>query len=708
MRSTNWLKSVFLCTLLSIGSASPNYAQVPSLAASDAYFVTVKTEFGNETFTIIRDGRIEEQFYFVPARPHVAVETVKGKKYPVFQLLSFQRKQADNTLKQGGILQLSLQMGISEDTQDALLKKVQGKFQLSDSKKVHRLSPIPMKEAQIAMYDMSGDMMDSAPVKEGVAPIFGNQQFPFMLNLTDLGSDAMESLCRGRGGLPVIVTYTFLGMTEPGGFKVEVNWDSCFKHFSTDTKLRAKVGYKMLGADLGADFSTIREEMISNGMIKVTSLTNEAMSESSIDAAMNPILNLITAELFEGIKAPPAITPAAAKEIAPPEGAKEPAESGVQAVAASGTASDSEVLPPVVKVASPTAPVTAPATGVASAVGSIAPVVGELAKTLGGAATTAIPVVGPVMKALEVAADIAANTKVDLGASFALKDVKIVKKGKFTYTYDRQAVVERKTSFGGPIGIGSFDKKTQDACITVLPDGNWESAFYLIPPVGDPAKLGFKYMTLSVIPVMNGKAVSGQKTETAMFNKNGQGIWQDKNGNEVSMFLFPLKAVYASAEYKADPSRFKFQVKTEVIPAAGSKISTVTEAPMFDGEMAMAPAQDLLEPVFLSGDCLSFGGSAEEIFVAKGTLKADNLTFNFKLDANTTSQGFLIPKDTKSLKIMGLQFISKTGKKYSWANNGRELKAQYPDMDIMFFDNDWQAQPDADAIVGAPAAAPAK
>jgi len=656
-------RKLAVCTLLFLGLATAGFSQAPSLAPADAFFVTAKTEFGNETFTIIRDGKIEGQYYFVPARPHVAIETVKGRSYPVFQLLSYQRKMADDTLKQGGILQLSVQMGISKETEKDILATIKKKFPLSDPKKSLRLSPIPMKDAQIAMYSLDGSMLDSAPIKEGVAPIFGNQQFPFMLNLTDLGADVMEALCTGRGGLPVIVTYTFQGITPPGGFKIEVDWDSCYKHFSTDTKLRAAVGYAALGANLGADHSMIREEMTSNGMIKISSLSNEAISGAALDAAMTPVLTLITSELFEGIKAPKQIDPAAAKEIAPSEGPKE-----------------------------------APAAGIIEPVADVAKAAGDAAS----AASTAVPYVGTIMKVLDVAADIAKKSKIDIGASFALKDVKIVKKGKFVYTYDRQAVVERKTSFGGPIGIGSFDEKIRQECITVLPPGNWESAYYMLPPVGDPASLGFKQINLSVVPICNGKQISGMKIESAFYKADSE-MWTGKDkGKEISFFLFPLKAVYASPEHKQDPSKFKFQITTEVIPVTGSTVKTVTEAPMFDGDLAMAPPSELLRPVYLSADCLSFGANEGEIFVVKGMLKADNYSFNFKLDENKTLQGFLIPQNAKSVKITNLQFISKTGQKFDWTNNNKELRDIYPDLDIMFFDKDWQKSLDEDAIIPVP------
>ena len=706
-----------LCTLFVLAFATPNFAQAPSLAPADAYYVSAKTEFGTETFTIIRDGRREEQFYFVPARPHVAIEKRNGKDYPVFQLLSYQRKK-DNELVQGGILQFSVQTAISKATENELLNTIKGKFPLSDSKKQHRLSPIPMKEAVISMYDLDGKLLQSAPVKEGIAPIFGNQQFPFMLNLTDLGADAMKAMTTGHGGLPVLITYTFQGMTPPGGFKIEVNWDNCYKHLSSDTKLRANVAYASLGANLGADMTKIREEMESNGMMKITALSNEALSDTALDAAMNPVIDLITKELLENIKAPPQIDPASAKEIAAPEIKDPPAGSVTPAASvaeASGVApakgTDSAIGKPAADNAAAGSGDAAAATGAAAgaavgdaikgATSAATGAAGEAAKGALDAAATSVPYVGTIMKVLDVAADIAKNSKVAIGASYALKDAQYVKKGSFVYTYDRQAIVDRKTSFGGPIGIGSFDKKIQNECITVLPDGNWEAAYYTLPSVGDSDSLGYKQINLSVTPVFGDKQIAGQKIESAIYKANTE-TWTDKNGKETRYFLFPLKAVYDSADYKSNPAGFRFRVKAEVVPLTGQSFVVDSYVPMFDGELAMSPPTDLMQAVKISTDGVTYGAGDNEIFFVKGALKADNLTLAFKLDANKGSQGFLIPKGAKSVKITGMQFFNKKGKKFDWAGNNRQLSDIDANYDITLFDSDWDKSADTDSIMGEP------
>lgn len=648
-------KIFFACLFVAVGLlySAGLYAQAPSLAPSDAFYITAKTEFGEETFTVIRDGRIEEQFYFVPARPHVAIETRNGKKTPVFELLTFQRA-VKGELKQGGILQLSIQTGISQATETDLLNKIKSNFPLKDSNKKHRLSPIPMKDAQVTMYDLGGDMLSSAPVKAGVAPLFGNQQYPFMLNLTDLGADTMEALTRGKGGLPVIISYTFQGMTPAGGFKVEVNWDSCFKHFSTDTKLKAQVGYAMLTGSLGADMATIREKMISNGMIKVSSLANEALPPEKIDAVLEPVLALVTKELFEQIKPPAQIPPAMAKEIAPVDGPKSPAADTIKQA-------------------------------------------GEAIGEAASAATTAIPYVGTIMKIM----DMAMKTKMDVGASFSLKDVKIVKKGKFTYTFDRQAIVERKTAFGGPIGIGAFAREIQDQCIHILPIGHWEAAHFVLPPVGDLEQFGASHMTMTVRALENKKQISGMPIQMATYNYKGDGLWRGSDGREISKLLFPLKAVFASDAFKKNPESFKFSVSSEIIGRSG-KVSMTSEVQMFDGDAALSSVGEDFIPVFVSGDCLSFGKGEDEIFRVNGSLKAGKNNFRIGLSEDATSAAFLIPANEKSVKITNLVFFSKTGKKYQWSGVGKDLREISPELDIMLFDSDWQSQPDADSISGSP------
>lgn len=621
------------------------FAQAPSLAASDQFVVTVETENGDETFSIIRDGRIEEQFYYLPIRPIVAFQDVNGKKSPIFQLMSYQTKDKDDNLVQGGILQLSMVMGVSQETIDKLLKKIKSGIRLSTYKSNHRLAPMPIKSAELTLYDLGGDMLDQAAPKGGIAPIFGTQHYPFMLRLKDLGTDIMEALCRKQGGLPVLITYTFQGMTPKVGFAVEVNWDACYKHFSTDTNVALSVAKNAISGDLGLDIATLREEFESKGLIKIDSLTDETFSSEQLDELMGPVLNLITAELFEQIHAPTSISPAeakAVKDLAP----KSPVAEGIKAAT-------------------------------------------EAYKKLTG-------------KFFSVNAQV----------NFALKDVKIVKKGKFTYKFDRQSIIDRTSSFGGLLGIGNYPKEIQDKCITTMPAGKWESAYFILPAVGDPDALGITSLDISVTPeekdAKSGKwaQISGYKIESAGFNKTGEAIWTaggDKK--EVTRFLYPLKALYESEGFST--GNYRFKVDTTIKPKTGKSIQTTSYMPLFDGDLPIAPPDDLVDVLTIDGSCLTYGEDVGQIFKAVGQLKAGKLSWGINLNSDNPMQTFLIPTDEKNITIPSLKFAQKSGLLGNWKDCNKNLRELDPGLWFMLFDGDWQETVDyeklpADAIMPSP------
>jgi hypothetical protein len=616
----------FLALFLLFGYAAAQ-AQAPSLAASDQYVVTVDTEEGEQTFTIIRDGRIEEQFYYLPIRPTVASTEKDGKKSPVFQLTSYQTKNKNDELVQGGILQLSMVMGVAKKTREEILKKIKRKFIFKDYSKQHRLSPMPIKSAQLSLYDMGGDILDQVQPKGGVAPIFGTQHYPFMLKLKDLGADMMEELCRNKGGLPVLITYTFSGMTPKVGFEVEVDWDACYKHFSTDTNVGIDVAKNALSGGLGLDITTLREEFESKGLIKITSLSDENFSAEQLDELMSPVLNLITIELFEQIHPPESITPAAAKELKK-DVEKSPSAQTVQAVTEAALKATKRFF----------------------------------------------------------------NAKAQV--NFALKDVKIVKKGKFTYKFHRQSIVDRTSSFGGLLGIGEYPKKVQDECITTMPAGNWEAAYYILPAIGDPDTLGIRTVSISVTPEEKSgsrwKQIQGQKIESAIFNKNGDQKWTDKNGKEVSRFLFPLKALYAKEGFKEE--NYHFKIETTITPVAGKSTSTVTYNPVFDGDLPMAPPSDLVDVLTIDGCCLTFGQDEGEVFKVVGMLTAGRSSWRIILDQDNYVANFMIPADEKVIKATSMKFAGKKGMLGSWTQAGKNLRQVEPSLQFLLFDYDWEEE----------------
>lgn len=609
-------------------------AQVPSLAAADQYVVTVETERGKENFTIIRDGRIEEQFYYVPVKPIVAYDTDKnGNKSPIFNLLSYQvPDEKKEKLVEGGILQTSMVMTVSEQTQKELLKKINRQF--FKLGKINRLSPLPIKKSELAIYDLGGNLLDQAPPKSGVGPAFGTQHYPFMLRLKSLGADIMRELSQKNGGLPVLITYTYSGMTPKVGFEVEVDWDACYQHFSTDTNVGIEAIKNAIGGGVGLDITTLRENFESKGLIKITSLGDETVTSEQLDELMSPILNLITVELFQQIHCPDNIDPAAAKELKQPGEYADLAQAGVKAV-----------------------------------------------------------------KSLMGKAFFSAKVQVN----FALKDVKIVKKGKFTYKFDRQTIMDRTGCFGGFIGIGEYDKKIQEKCFSVMPPGNWEAAYFMLPAVGDSETLGIADVSLTICPeeTKDGKKwqqISGLPMQSAVFREN---VWFDKNRKEISNILFPLKAIYAREGFEKNNYRFRIQTRINISGSRNSRtIEVENYSPMFDGSIPVAQPGNLVDIVSLDGNCLTFGTDEETVYAAFGIIQCGKKSkINFRIDEKNPEQIILVPAGTDAT-INSLKFASKKGLLGTWKYQNTPLRDVDPGMQIMFFDYDWvENQPDNDGIL---------
>ncbi|MFZ5951024.1 MAG: hypothetical protein ACOYXC_09985, partial [Candidatus Rifleibacteriota bacterium] len=557
------------------------FAQAPSLAANDQYVVSIETENGEEAFTLIRDGRIGEQFYYVPIKPTIAVEKKDGKPSPVFQLLSYQTKEGD-----GGILQMSMVTGISKEAVEKLKSKL---FSLKlPPGKAPRLSPLPIKSAELTLYDLGGQMLDQAAPKSGIAPIFGTQHYPFMLRLKSLGTDIMKALTTKQGGLPVLITYTFQGMTPKAGFEVEVNWDACYEHFSTNTEVAAEVAKNAVSGGLGLDIATLRESFVSEGLIKINQLTSEEVDAKLLDDLMVPVLDLITKELFEQIHPPTSIPPAEAEKLKEDEQSSE---------------------------------------------------IGSAIKT---ASEAAMKMAGRFFKV---------GVKVD----FALKDVKIVKKGKFTYKFDRQAIVERTTSYGGLLGIGQYSKDIQDKCFSTMPAGNWERAFYVLPAVGDPVSLGIDNLNIVVRLEENlgnnkWEQVSGYPQQAADFNKNKKAYWANAKGEEVFEFEFAIKALFDKEGFKRE--NYRFNIITTIKPLSPAKSMQISNtAPLFDGDLAIAPPTDLVDVLTIDASCLTYGEDAGQVFKAPGVLKAGTYSWQFVLDGNNMIKNFMVPTEEKVITV---------------------------------------------------------
>lgn len=324
MKRNLFFLAVFAGFFLLLG-LMPVGAQV-SLGSGEQTDVVVKVDGKDETYTVLRDYARRDQFYFVPNKPRLATRNVRNDKRPVFHLLKYQTKNPEtNDLVQGGILQFAVKLAPGGNTVDLIREKIATYYSMN--KDTVKVSPLPFKSAEVTIYDQKGELLTTSFQKPGIAPAFANAEIPFQVQLTDLSADVYDALTRGGGGIPIYITYTFDQISAPTGFKVTVDWDQTYNHFSKDERTKSAYtrwnyyrtwwgGWYATGTtgQRETQEQTLSEVLLENKSIKQESVAGKNFTQEEITRYMDPVIERVTKELVEKITPPEQISPAAAKE----------------------------------------------------------------------------------------------------------------------------------------------------------------------------------------------------------------------------------------------------------------------------------------------------------------------------------------------------------------------------------------------------------
>lgn len=516
------MKKLFLLAAgLLLVNAQCAFSQA-SLADKHKVDISITLDGIEENITCIQDAREEKQWYYVPNKPRlVIVKSAKSSKgLPSFSLVKYQAKdpQDPEKLLEGGVMQAAVNLSLPDG---GLNKLKEGLAAVTKQKAAEiLLAPLSMSNGKFAVYAPGGELMGDAPLAPDIGPSFANQAIPIQINLTRLGADFSDALIKTGGGILVTYIFDYNGLTPPCGFKVTVDWDQTYKHFSTNTKAKASYGKFFWSANAQTDIATVRDMLTTNKCIKVESIAGEAFKSEEIDKFLMPILESINKEIFN-IEAPAEVEPA--------------------------------------KAAEPSLP----------------------SKKWGFTAAL----------------------------SFSLKKVDKVKKGKTVYDMSRQLIVARQTVVGGLIGLGNYAKEIQDQLITVMPQGNWASAWYSLPDVGSAIDIGVTEISVTVKVVdKNGKIIPKVPQQNAKWTARAD-AWVDAKKNERNSLVFALADVYEN--FKGKESELFYYQKLDVTQKVGNKTSKLAfenTLPMFDGEAAISTPMANIACVEVNANYLTWYG----------------------------------------------------------------------------------------------------
>jgi len=292
---------------------------------------------------------------------------------------------------------------------------------------------------------------------------------------------------------------------------------------------------------------------------------------------------------------------------------------------------------------------------------------------------------------------------VRVGISVDLKDIKKARKGKETFEFNQAAVVERTTSCGAFIGVNKYPEAVKKSLVRVMPLDSWASAFLLLPGVETNPELHIQSVSMTANVVdSKGKEVSGL-SDTASWAADNPFSWKNRDGKETGSLQFPLMALFDQHDNKIEQIRREYSFKVDVIieQAFGpGKLNTVRVSylsPMFDGDLPLPAAVDLVDNVIFDLSALTFDDK-EGIKKAKIQLKrgSEKIDYSFpQKNSEERSVVFIVPAlkegEEKPEKLMASLLFDTSGKRgIAWANNGKDLREIDPSLYFMLFDSDWQ------------------
>jgi hypothetical protein len=307
----------WLVMLFAVLAASPEplvFAQA-SLISED---IIDDIRVGNETFTVVRDAVRREQWYYVPDRPRLYERVSNQVAEPEFTLLKYQfdDPQHHGNLLEGGLLQFSSSLMLPSDVIEGLRDQISGRRSIS--KEIIRLSAMPIKSADVLIYTpQSATLLAEAPKGNGIAPTFATQKMVFTVPLTAIGADVYAGLVDSATGVPVMVSYTYEGLTPPGGFTVFVDYDQTYRHYSESSSFRAEASYLgLFGGGYTRTSESIFNELVNSHCIRVDLTVGENFTMAQAQGYLQPILARINSELLEASKPPDKVDPAKASAAA--------------------------------------------------------------------------------------------------------------------------------------------------------------------------------------------------------------------------------------------------------------------------------------------------------------------------------------------------------------------------------------------------------
>lgn len=702
----------FLCLGLLLFIMTNAVRAAPSFCGAHQHTVTLSIKRPGASkampvdVTVIMDHEDPFRWYYFPNSLSVAY---RGDK-PVFSLLRYQLQNPGEKaaeLVEGGILQASVTMdlaGLGDSLQEKIATIINNATDpitvklRSESLKSRGLTKVtgdlvvvsvmPFDTIQVLSVGLPGEelFVKKAHIPSGVGPAYGTQQVPMTLELSRMGTSVFRALTtEGQGGIQVMYTTTYTGITPEIGFTINVDWEKTYNHFSTDVNSRTSMAGNFFGADIEAAVDTsnkqIANKLLEIGAIKVTKIDGgDAYPDinDKIDEYLDPLLEHIYAKIFEDNNA--GFEPLSIAESA---GAKK----NEKAAATLGDLRKENPKDGQVKGDKSKGDNTAnnkKAESKPSEADS-----GEDSESdeekKGGEADTELG------EALDVAGDLAEDNNAipniipcfKTEVSLATLSIDNLKKLEADITFSGRSYVKRTAMIGGFVGIGDYKAEVQDTegdklrekllsserLLIIVGDDSWDSARFLLPDVKtDFPSFGIESISLTTsILNQNGQPVNiaGEANRLARYSESEgwKGKWVSDN-----CITWPLLSTAKNAGPE-NFSKFRYRVVAEIKSKFGrDPIFIDYTVPLETGDSSLSSPLDFLTPVVIDSEQMALE-EGEKLIVTLATKGVE------RTKANTSSEKLrkLVAQFTYSSEIKSIPLLLPP----DWTSEGPKKRSSY-------------------------------
>jgi hypothetical protein len=245
---------------------------------------------------------------------------------------------------------------------------------------------------------------------------------------------------------------------------------------------------------------------------------------------------------------------------------------------------------------------------------------------------------------------------------------------------------------GGFVGLGRYSKEIKDRLVTIVPQGKWESAFFILPSVSDDDNIGIGQVDLQVGLKSKNKSYN---TQVVVWNKEKG--WVDKDGRQRSVMVFPLME-FAKDDQELKSIRFDVTANITV----GKEVLQVNqELKTINGESAVSTPLALVDVISVQPDMLSFRTLNPASTLDFASITLTDGTRRFSKNLRPFSQGgtpvqpkpiyWLIAKNVGSPSAVkaDIVFNLSDGSTVKWKQNQKNLYDPEIGLDILLRDIDY-------------------